>query len=235
MNAEELVEMLRSLGSEQTKRILLNHGAKEPVFGVKVDALKKVLKGEKGSNRLAADLFRTGVYDAMYLAGLMADGSKMPAEIIRQWAETAYGGAISEYTVPWVASENSQGYLLASEWIESPDEQIAVTGWATFSAIVSVWPDTKIDLSHIRLLLGRIAAEMELSPARVRYAMNGFIICAGSYIASLKDYALEIAVKTAPAGSDAKTTGCRIPSAADYINKVSDMGRTGKKRRTAKC
>ncbi|MEI7661949.1 MAG: DNA alkylation repair protein [Bacteroidota bacterium] len=235
MNAEEIVEILRSLGSDQTKRILLKHGAKEPVFGVKVEALKKVLKKEKGSSELAADLFRTGVYDAMYLAGLMADGSKMPAGIIRQWAETAYGGAISEYTVPWVASESSEGYLLASEWIESPDEQIAATGWATFSAIVSVWPDTTLDLNHIRLLLGRIAEEMELSPARVRYAMNGFIICAGSYIASLKDYALEIAVKTASAGGDSKTAGCRMPSAAGYINKVGAMGRTGKKRRTAKC
>ena len=51
--------------SEQTKKILIKHGAKEPLFGVKIEDLKKILKGEKGNNPLALQQFRSGNYDAM--------------------------------------------------------------------------------------------------------------------------------------------------------------------------
>ena len=40
----KLVEELKSLGSETTKRVLMKHGAQEPFFGVKIEHLKKIQK-----------------------------------------------------------------------------------------------------------------------------------------------------------------------------------------------
>ena len=34
----DVIEELRSLGSASIKKVLLNHGAKEPFFGVKISA-----------------------------------------------------------------------------------------------------------------------------------------------------------------------------------------------------
>ncbi len=235
MNTEQILGQIRALGSEQTKKILLKHGAREPVFGVKVEDLKKILKGEKGNNALAADLFSSGVYDAMYLAGLMADGAKMPVDLIRQWAETRYGGAISEYTVPWVASENREGDLLALSWIDSPDETIAATGWSTFSSIVSVWPDSTLDFAALRSLLGRVALEIHGSPERVRRAMTGFVVSTGCYVADLQELTLAAAAKTDQVLLELHGQACRIPSAVEYIHKVIKTGRTGVKKKTAKC
>jgi hypothetical protein len=65
--------------------------------------------------------------------------------------------------------------------------------------------------------------------------MNGFVISAGSYIGPLKDYALEIAGKTGPVKAEMNGTACRVPAAADYIIKVGKMGKTGQKKKTAKC
>jgi len=41
-SAGKIVEELKSLGSDSTKRVLIKHGAKEPFFGVKIEHLKKI-------------------------------------------------------------------------------------------------------------------------------------------------------------------------------------------------
>jgi 3-methyladenine DNA glycosylase AlkD len=235
MTTSEIVEKLKALGSDQIRRILMNHGAKEPVFGVKIEELKKILKTEKGNNPLALELFQTGIYDAMYLAGLIADGARMSVEEIRGWAETAYGSGISEYTVPWVATENPHGYELAKEWIESPDTVIAATGWSTFSNIVSVWPDDQLDHDHLSALLARVEKTIHPSPDGIRGAMNGFVICVGCYVPNLMEDCLATTGRIGVISMVKSGKACKIPSAADYIAKVNKMGRTGLKRKMVKC
>ena len=40
MTAQEIVEQFKALGMASYKNILLNHGAKEPIFGVKISEMK---------------------------------------------------------------------------------------------------------------------------------------------------------------------------------------------------
>src|SRR6266478_2477592 len=122
MTAAEIVEEIRPLGSDSYKKVLVNHGAKEPFFGVKIEELKKIQKRIKKDYQLALDLFDTGIYDAMYLAGLIADDPKMTKKDLRHWVETANCAMLSEYAVPWVAAESLHGRELALEWIESRKE-----------------------------------------------------------------------------------------------------------------
>src|SRR5437016_5288864 len=119
MTAKEIVEELKPLGKDSYKKVLLNHGVKEPFFGVKIEDLKKIQKRIKKNYQLALDLFETGIYDAMYLAGLIADDLKMTKKDLQHWVEKANCAMLSEYTVPWVAAEGKHGRELALEWIES--------------------------------------------------------------------------------------------------------------------
>ena len=74
MTAQEILDEIKPLGSDSYKRLLMtNYGVKEPVFGVKIGDLKKIQKRIKMDYQLALDLYDTGNYDAMYLAGLIAD------------------------------------------------------------------------------------------------------------------------------------------------------------------
>jgi len=58
--------------------------------------------------------------DAMYLAGMVADGSKMTRAQLQSWAEGAVGiQMISESTVPWVTVENPAARDLALEWMKA--------------------------------------------------------------------------------------------------------------------
>src|SRR6201993_1602233 len=98
MSAADIVEELKGLGSESIKKVLLKHGINEPLFGVKVEYLKKIQKRIKKDYQLALDLYDTGIYDARYLAGLIADESKMTAADLRHWLDTANCTALCQYT-----------------------------------------------------------------------------------------------------------------------------------------
>src|SRR5260370_31423367 len=122
MNATAIVDELKPLGKESYKKVLLNHGVKEPFFGVKIEDLKKIQKRIKKDYQLALDLYDTGISDAMYFAGLIADDGKMTKKDLQRWVEKAYFPLMSECTVPWVAAEGRYGLELAFKWIETKKE-----------------------------------------------------------------------------------------------------------------
>ena len=103
----EILAELKKKGSAQTRKIFARHGAPEDtLFGVKVGDLKPIAKQIKGQQQLACDLYDSGISDAMYLAGLVADGSQMKKSQLDKWAKQATWYMISEYTVPGVAAES---------------------------------------------------------------------------------------------------------------------------------
>jgi hypothetical protein len=44
MTSKEVLTQLKALGSASIKKVLINHGAREPFYGVKVGDMKTVLK-----------------------------------------------------------------------------------------------------------------------------------------------------------------------------------------------
>lgn len=226
---------LEKKGSEAIKRIFQNHGAQGPMYGVKVADLKVIQKKVKKDHELAMGLYKTGNYDAMYLAGLIADESKMSKKDIELWAENSTSIGISEYTVSWVAAESKYGWELGMKWIDSPKEKIASAGWNTLSGVIAMKPDSELDIATIKKLLQRVIKEIHSAPNRVRYTMNGFVIGVGGYIKELTKEAVETAKKIGDVYVDMGGTACKVPSATDYIKKMEDRGSIGKKKKTIKC
>jgi 3-methyladenine DNA glycosylase AlkD len=235
MTAEDVVTELEPLGRESYKKVMRNHGVPEPFFGVKIEDLKKIQKRIKKDYRLALELFDTGIYDAMYLAGLIADDPKMTKKDLQHWVKKAHCSALSEYTVAWVAAESNHGLELALEWIDSDRESVATSGWATLSGVVSIKADAELDLNQLKQLLQRVEKTIHEQPDRVRYVMNGFVIAAGTYVAPLTALAFRTAKKIGRVTVDMGETACQVPSAPDYIRKVQMRGGIGKKRKTVKC
>jgi 3-methyladenine DNA glycosylase AlkD len=235
MTATEIVAQLKPLGQVSYKKVLQNHGIPEPIFGVKVEELKKYQKRIKKDYQLALDLYDTGIYDAMYLAGLIADDPQMTKKDLQHWVDRAPCAALCESTVAWVAAESNHGREMALQWIDSDRESVASTGWATLSSLVAITDDADLDLGELKKLLQRVQKTIHQQPNRVRYAMNNFVISVGSYVKSLTDLALAIAAKIGPVSVDVGPTACKVPLASDYIKKVQARGSIGKKRKTAKC
>jgi len=235
MTIDQVMSQLAAKGSESTKRIFLKHGAKEPFFGVKVADLKVIQRQIKGDQPLALELYATGNGDAQYLAGLIADGRKMSVTQLQAWAEGAGWGMISGTIVPWVASEHPEGFALAARWIDSDQERIAVSGWKTLCALATTLADDRLPVKRFSALLDRAAKTMRSAPDEVRFAMNGFILACGTYVAPLADRAIELArnigrVEVAPG-----ETTCRVPDAESYILKSRRGAPIAPKRKTVRC
>lgn len=231
----EVMTALEKKGSAQTRKIFGRHGAPENMFGVKVADLKVIAKKIKGQQELAYELYETENSDAMYLAGLVADGSLMNKRLLDTWARKANWYMISEYTVPWVASESPHGRDMAMKWIKQKKESIAASGWSTYGALVSVLEDSELDLKEIKELISQCGKTVHDKPNRVRYSMNGFVIAVGSYVEPLLKQAVAAAKKMGTVSVEMGETACKVPLATEYIAKIEKMGRVGKKKKTAKC
>lgn len=235
MTVDEVMAELAARASETTKRTLLRHGAKEPFFGVRIGDMKPLHKKLRGEQALALQLYATGNGDAQYLAGMIADGGKMTAAQLRTWVKTASWKMISGTTVPWVASEHPEGIDLGLEWIDSPKPAIAVSGWNTLSALAAIKPDAELPLKQYGTLLDRVAKEMPKADDEVRYAMNNFVICCGTYLASLGDKAIATARKLGKIEIDMGDTACKVPEAESYILKARRGAPVASKRKTMRC
>lgn len=235
MTAADIIAELKPLGKESYKKVLLKHGIREPLLGVSIEQLKKIQKRIKKDYQLALDLYDTGIYDAMYLAGLIADDAKMTKKDLQRWVENATSEALCGYTVPWVAAEGRFGWEVGQKWIEAKKPSIAAAGWATLVSLVAIKDDAELDLAELKRLLGRVEKTIHAAPNGVRYAMNSFVIAVGCYVKPLSDLALKTAEKIGQVTVDTGETSCKVPSAPDYIRKVRQRGAIGKKRKTAKC
>ncbi len=234
-SVEEVMDELKKKGNAQTRKTLARHGAPSDMFGVKIADLKTIAKKIKGEQALACALYETGNADAMYLAGIVADGSQMSKAQIESWARNATWNALSEYTVPGVAVESPFARDLAMKWIKSKQESIALAGWCTYAGIVATMPDEELDLVEIKQLLDHIGSQIHTAPNYVRYTMNGFVIAVGTYVKPLLGHAKRVAKTIGAVSVDMGDTACKVPLASAYIEKVEAMGRVGKKRKSIKC
>jgi 3-methyladenine DNA glycosylase AlkD len=235
MTAKEILAEMKPLGSDSYKKVMFNHGVKEPFFGTKIGDMQKIQKRIKKDYQLALDLYETGVYDAMYLAGLIADDALMTKKDLQRWVAKAYCRPLYGSTVPWVAAGSPHARELALEWIDSKTETIAAAGWGTLESLVSIKDDAQLDLAELKRLLQRVEKTIHQAPDAARAKMNSFIIAVGSYVLPLTDVAIRTGEKIGPVTANLGDNSCQVPFAPDQIDKVKKRGTLGKKRKTAKC
>jgi 3-methyladenine DNA glycosylase AlkD len=228
---------LEKAADPQTKKTLVRHGTPpDKLFGVKVANLKPIAKKIKGEQQLGLELYDTGNRDAMYLAGLIVDGSQMTTKQLDAWIRQSRGYAgIAEGTVVWVAAEHPKAVAIANKWTRSKNDTTAAAGWALYGGCLATRPDEELDLDEICAHLDRVVATIHRAQNRERYEMNQFVICVGTHVKPLLPQAKAAAKKIGSVEVDMGSTACKTPLASEYIAKVEKMGRVGRKRTTLKC
>ncbi|MEK6266389.1 MAG: DNA alkylation repair protein [Clostridium sp.] len=224
---------LEEHGSEQSRRIYGNHGVPDPKYGVKISDLKVLKKIIKKDYDLSLRLFDTGNYDAMYLAGLIADEAAMTLKDLNHWVVNSRCDSIACTAVAFIASESSFGVQLAREWIQSDVETIAAAGWSTYSSILATLPNDDIDMHEISQYLDHIAKVIHDECEDVKYQMNFFVISAGGYVPELSQKAKELGDKIGKVTVAMGNTSCKVPMIRTYIEKMESRG--VKKKKQARC
>lgn len=233
MTYNEILDELRQLGDPKIKSVLGRHGSPIESYGVKVGDMKPIQKRIKKDYQLSCALFDSGIPDAQYLAGLIADETQMTEADLRHWAASATWQMISEYTVAWIAAESRHGWKLALEWIDATEEAIQSSGWCTLSSILALQEESTLDIEMLRTLLQRVAQTIHEQPNRVRYTMNGYVIAAGSYVTALHRDALTAAANIGTVSVYMGKTACKVPFAPEAIAKAVERG--VKRKKTVRC
>jgi hypothetical protein len=235
LTAKSILAELETLGTASYRKTMLVHGVQEPIHGVKISELKKIQRRAGGTNHeLALELWDSGVYDAMYLAALMADDTRMGPKDLRRWMSGVRCAVLAEYSVAWVTAGSPKGWETALEWIDSRKELEASAGWNALGGIVAIRPDAQLDLAELRKLLARVEDELHDAPNRVRYCMNSFV-AVGGYVAPLTAEALAVGKRLGKVEVDMGDTECKVPGIVERIGRTKARGSLGKKRKSVKC
>lgn len=118
----EILATLASLSSARIKKHYVSQGVREPMFGVPVGVLKPIAKPLIGNQALAEGLYASGNYDAMYLAGMIANTQTMTPDDFRRWIGRADCYMLSEFVVAVTLAETDFAQPLADEFINDPGE-----------------------------------------------------------------------------------------------------------------
>ncbi|HWL12076.1 MAG TPA: DNA alkylation repair protein, partial [Ureibacillus sp.] len=193
MDLKTVMEELEALGKERLKKMYINNGAKEPVFGVATGAMKPLSKIIKKNQSLAEQLYATGNYDAMYFAGVIADPAIMTEADFERWIDGAYFYMLSDYVVSVTLAETKIAQDVADKWIASGDELKMSAGWSCYCWLFGNRPDSEFDANKVSGMLEQIKNTIHDAPARTKSSMSNFVYTTGISYIPLHDKAMETA------------------------------------------
>ncbi|MFP2909661.1 DNA alkylation repair protein [Pyxidicoccus sp. 3LFB2] len=218
MDLQETMRELESLGSEQTRKTLLRHGAPEPLFGVKLGDLEKLRKRIKTNAGLAEALWDTGNADARMLATMVADAAAMSWEHLDAWARALNWHSLVDVFTNNVALRSPHARKAVETWASLPGEMQGRAGWQLLAALATKTEQLADD--ELSTWLPRIEQGIHSAQNRVRESMNSALIAIGGRGGALRDTALEVAKRIGKVEVDHGDTACETPDAAEYIERI---------------
>lgn len=229
---KEIMEELKSYGTDQNIKVYKRHGLDMELYGVSVANIKKVAKKYKGHTEVAIPLLRSKNHDAMYLAQYMIDPKDITKELIEEVALYSDSHDIHEHILSNLGVMKPEITLdCVYSWINHDDFRLRRTAWAIYQNALSFLPNEMFDKDDIVKRLIYIKENIHNEENRVRYIMNGFVIAVGSFYPELLDDAKHIAEEVGKVEVFMGQTACKVPFAPDYIQKVESMDRIGRKRK----
>jgi 3-methyladenine DNA glycosylase AlkD len=235
MELDDIMKQLEAVGTERTKAIYMRHGGHEPLFGVTIASMKPIAKRIGKDQRMAEALYATGNYDAMYLAGMVAEPRAMTEADFERWIDQAYFYMVSDYIVAVTLAETAFAQVVADRWIADGRELRASAGWSCYAWLLGSRPDSEFDTDKLRSMLDNVARTIHDQPNRVKYSMNNFAMAVGVSYLPLYEEAVRVAAQVGPVDVKLGKTKCKVPLASEAIRKAADGGRLGFKRRNVRC
>ncbi|RKH06036.1 DNA alkylation repair protein [Corallococcus carmarthensis] len=217
MTLEETMRELERLGTEQTRKTYLRHGAPQPLSGVNFGPLA-VLKKRIGTDAvLARALWASGHVEARFLATMVVDAPAMPWTELDAWAKGLDWHMLADVFVTNVVLRSPHA-AKALTWTRSKSEWVGRAGWQGLAALLT---KTAV-LAHEDLppWVKRIEQELPGAKNRVREAMNGALIALGATGGAVQTAALATAKRLGKVEVDQGDTACETPDAAQYIQKI---------------
>ena len=235
MDVQIVLQELQSLGTERTKKVYMQQGAHEPLFGVATGAMKPIAKRIGKNQMLSDELFATGNYDAMYLAGMIADPKSMTEADFDRWMQGAHCHMISDFIVAVTLAEADIAQIVSDRWIATGKELYVSAGYSCYCWLIGNRKDEEFDTKKLHAMLETVKRTIHYSDDRAKYAMNNFVTAVGVSYIPLHEKALAVAKAIGTVELTRGKTKYNCPVAAAEIQKAADKGRLGFKRKNVRC
>lgn len=217
MDVQEALDTLKSLGTEQNRKIYRRHGAAEEIYGVSYAHLKDLKKKIKVDHDLAEELWAGGNHDGRILGAMVADPKRIDLD---RWAGRLRSRVEIEAFAD-LAAANPGAREAAERWIESAGsdtEWIACAGWKVLARLAM--NDKSLPDDSCERYLARIEKDIHAEKNWVRYEMNSTLIAIGIRNPELEQKAVAAAQRIGKVEVDHGETGCKTPDAVPYIKKA---------------
>ena len=235
MDVAQIFAEFETLKTEKQRKYYVSQGAQEPVLGVPTGAMKPIAKKVKNNQAIAEELYATGNFDAMYLAGMIANTKIMTKDDFRRWLKSANFWMISDFIIAVSLSETPYAQELADEWIGGSGDYEMSAGWSCYEWLVGRLKDEAFDRSKLAGMLTRVEQTYMQMPDRTQQSMRRFVqALAISYIPLHEEAKQTAAVIDAqvetlePALRPSRTL-------VDTIAHFLSMSRLGFKRKYVRC
>ncbi len=151
---EEVMGILKSLGTDSRWRYNLKNGAGGNQFGVGMVQLRNLAKELTVDHPLAIKLWETGNTDAMLLASMIMDASRIPIEQAENMViPLSYAPLIDELAFNTLKSIPF-AKIFKQKWVRSNTASLGRAGW-------DLLIDQIISGKHLSLSIDRILTDIE--------------------------------------------------------------------------
>jgi 3-methyladenine DNA glycosylase AlkD len=216
MNVNEVMQLLESFGSEQTRKTYARHGVTGAMFGVSSANLGTLKKKIKTDPDLARELWASGNYDARILSTMIAGPAQLTTEDLDSWVKDLNNYPITDAFAK-LAAQTEHARKKAEKWRNAKDEWTETAGWGMLAHLVE---DQQIPDSDFESYIEEIEQQIHTRPNRVRHTMNMALIAIGLRNPDLQRKAIAAAKRIGKLDVDHGDTSCKTPDVAEYIQKT---------------
>lgn len=216
IRADEILQELAILGTEQARKIYRKHGAGEKIYGTSFADIEKLRQRIKLDHQLAQQLWESGMYEARVLASMVADPKQLDEALIDKWATGLNSHMEADYLAKLVI-KSAFAQTKTEQWLTAKESWLARAGWIllALSAIEKTLP--AIFFEPYLIIIERDIHHME---NRLKEGMNNALIAIGSQGGTLEEKAIATAKRIGKVKVDHGDTSCKTPDAAVYIQKA---------------
>ena len=235
MEFEAVMAELELLATPYSKKSYISRGAMEPVFGVATGKMKPMSKIIKQDQALAEELYATGIFDAMYFAGVIAEPNAMTEADYERWMDDAYFYMLSDSVVSVTLSESDIAEEVADKWIKSGEDLRMSGGWSCYCWLLGSRKDEEFSKEKIAEMLADVEKHVHDMPPHAKDAMNNFVYTVATSYLPLHDEAKETARRIGKIEIEREGKKPKIVDAFESIQTQIEKDRIGFKRKYVRC
>jgi len=240
MTLKQTLAALKKAGTAQNRKVFINHGVGQNLYGVSYAELGKLSKSIGMDHDLALGLWASGVHDARVLATFVANPKKLTARGLDGWAKDLDNYVLTGALAGLVARSNLAQRKF-EVWKNRKNEWIAAAAWDVMSELCAQEYNDGLENGSLTLKddycqeqIEIICAQIHFQPNRVRHCMNQALISLGVRNEKAHTAALKVASVIGKVTVDHGPTGCKTPDAGSYMAKTM-AHRINKKKKMEKA